>query len=166
MNLRTSIFTVMAVIATLAAAEVDPVVDEDGEPIDPEEIVEKLSCADKATTPDDRCYFKSDIYQDKGRYEKLSELWNKLVPDEEHDDPPHPFYWADQPNFFLQASNGSFCQRSDENQRKRLKTTHTQGLVAQVEWVVFDNDQNYTGVYATGTDTAVIRLSESANLHE
>jgi len=72
--------------------------------------------------------------------------------------------WADFPKFFTQKANGSFCQSSDGLRGKRFKTVHSQGVVAKVQWVPVENDEGYTGIYETGSDTVVLRLSETANL--
>ena len=52
----------------------------------------------------------------------------------------------------------------------RKKSTHTQGLVAKIAWKpVKDPDTGetrFSGIYHEGTETAVIRLSESRNLTE
>jgi len=42
--------------------------------------------------------------------------------------------------------------------------THTQGVVAKVEWVPYANDLGYTGFYETGHDHVIMRLSETAML--
>ena len=47
---------------------------------------------------------------------------------------------------------------------KRLKTTHTQGVVAQVEWKPVENMENYTGIYDYGSKTVLLRLSQTTNL--
>lgn len=96
----------------------------------------------------------------KSKEDKLSELWTEVLKDDE----PMEYYWSEMPNFFTQRANGSFCQRSDEMQGKRLKTTHTQGVVAQVEWVPYANDEGYTGVYESGSDAVLMRLSQTTNL--
>lgn len=47
--------------------------------------------------------------------------------------------------------------------RDRKKTTHTQGVVAQISWVpVLDN--GYSGFYAEGSTNAYIRFSQTVNL--
>jgi len=43
--------------------------------------------------------------------------------------------------------------------RNRLKTTHTQGVVAKIKWEVVENDMGYTGLYKDGSETAIMRLS-------
>ena len=51
---------------------------------------------------------------------------------------------------------------------RRLKTTHTQGLVAKVHWIpnkATIDELGYTGIYAEGSNTVILRLSESANLN-
>ena len=125
---------------------------------------------DEDLGPDDfknNLYWKSTHYQEQSRQEKLEELWNELVPDEEdYDVAPMDFYWKEFPNFFTQKSNGSFCQNSDGARPNRPKTTHTQGVVAKVEWVPVENDLGYTGIYDSGSDTVILRLSETNNLSE
>ena len=52
-------------------------------------------------------------------------------------------------------------------QRNRLKTTHTQGIVAKVEWIPSGSPSfAYTGLYEDGTDLMLLRLSETTNLIE
>ena len=49
----------------------------------------------------------------------------------------------------------------------RLKTTHTQGLVAKASWIPVDNmPVAYTGFYEDGTDEILLRFSQTVNLHE
>ena len=77
---------------------------------------------------------------------------------------PKDYMWKDADRFFIQKSNGPFCDASDELRTKREKTTHTQGIVAKVEWHV--TNPRFTGMYQTGTDTAILRFSQTANLHD
>lgn len=49
--------------------------------------------------------------------------------------------------------------------KRRLKTTHTQGLHAKIEWIPIPG-QPFSGIYESGSDTAIIRLSEATNLTE
>ena len=76
-----------------------------------------------------------------------------------------PYYWAAFDDLFLKNADGSFCQDSDEMQKWRLKTTHTQGVVAQVDYIPITG-QPFSGIYAQGSDTAVLRLSQTSNLIE
>lgn len=71
--------------------------------------------------------------------------------------------WKEADNFFTKKANGSFCNASDEIRLKRPKTTHTQGIVAKVEWK--STSDRFTGFYAKDT-TALLRFSQTANLHE
>ena len=51
----------------------------------------------------------------------------------------------------------------------RVKMVHSQGLVAKVRWEpVADNiaAKGFTGIYASGSDTAIMRLSETNNLYD
>ena len=66
--------------------------------------------------------------------EKLHELWKMIIPDENVIEEPMGFMWKEFDNFFSQRSNTSFYFNSDELRQKRLKTTHTQRVVAKVEW--------------------------------
>ena len=45
----------------------------------------------------------------------------------------------------------------------RKKTSHTKGVVGKVKWVAVKNEGGYTGIFKTGTDHAIIRLSETVN---
>jgi hypothetical protein len=47
----------------------------------------------------------------------------------------------------------------------RVKSAHTKGLVAQIEWVP-TSGHDYTGIYAEGTESALLRLSQTSILHE
>ena len=49
---------------------------------------------------------------------------------------------------------------------KRNKTVHTQGLTAHVEWEVVKNDLGYTALFEEGSDTVLMRISETNNLFE
>jgi len=71
----------------------------------------------------------------------LEQLWTTLVPDEnDFTVEPMAFYWKEFPNFFTQKANGSFCLPGDAAKWKRKKTTHTQGVVAKVQWVPVENE--------------------------
>ena len=104
-------------------------------------------------------YFKSDEYQDKFRDEKMKDLWQMIT----EDDTMLDYYWAEFNQIFTNKPGGSFCQDSDEMQRGRLKTTHTQGLVAKVSWVPVQGN-GYTGFYASQSDHNIIRFSQTTNL--
>ena len=75
------------------------------------------------------------------------------------------YYWAEFATQFTGVANGSFCQNSDEMKRNRLKTTHTQGLVAQIRWVA-DSGHDYTGFYKEGFTNGYIRFSQTLPLTE
>ena len=104
-------------------------------------------------------YFKSDEYQDKFRDEKMKDLWQMIT----EDDTMLDYYWAEFNQIFTNKPGGSFCQDSDEMQKNRLKTTHTQGLVAKVSWVPVQGN-GYTGFYASQSDHNIIRFSQTTNL--
>ena len=89
----------------------------------------KMKCWDRAETRDDPCFFKSAGYQAMTRQDKLSELWEKILPGGEESGPAE-FDFSTWPRFFKQNANGSFCQNSDEQKPRRVKTIHVQGLVA------------------------------------
>ena len=65
-------------------------------------------------------YFKKDVYQNKSREDKMSDLWTMITEDDTMIEP----FWAELDQIFTASPNGSFCQNSDEMQRRRKKTTH------------------------------------------
>ena len=72
--------------------------------------------------------------------------------------------WKDFPEFFTDVAVEAFCGVSDGLRHNRKKTTHTQGIVAKVEWVPVEGN-GYSGIYETGSDHVVMRLSERNYLH-
>ena len=63
--------------------------------------------------------------------DKMKDLWKLLVPDPNDDSvKPRDFMWKEFPTFFQMDMNGVFLNVSDELNKNRPKTTHTQGLVA------------------------------------
>ena len=56
---------------------------------------------------------------------------------------PKDFMWKDADMFFVQTTNFTFCDSSDELHKSREKTTHTQGIVAKIEWDV--TNPRFTG---------------------
>ena len=131
-----------------------------------QESRESGHCYETSTDIDDRCYFKSLHYMAKSKETKMDELWSKIRPDENaDDDKPAPFMWKDFPEFFTDVAVEAFCGVSDSLRWNRKKTTHTQGLVAKVAWVPVEGN-GYSGMYETGSDHVVMRLSERNYLHK
>lgn len=62
----------------------------------------------------------------------MLDLWSMIEADANGPDSPADLMWEEFDNFFKQRANGSFCQKSDEMKKRRLKTSHTQGVVARV----------------------------------
>ena len=90
----------------------------------------------------------------------MEELWSQIRPDENaEDDDVTPFMWKDFPEFFSDVAVEAFCGVSDSLRWNRKKTTHTQGVVAQVEWIPVEGN-GYSGIYETGSKHVVMRLSE------
>ena len=52
----------------------------------------------------------------------------------------------------------------------RKKSTHTQGLIAKIEWKPVRDPETgatrFSGIYNEGTETAILRLSQTINLTE
>ena len=116
-----------------------------------------------------RHFFRGDSYQQFDADEKLAKLWEMLVPDETVIEEPSPFFWTGFGDFFKNRAAGPFCNKSDELRKKRNKTTHTQGIVAKIEWrpvVNDDPEENFSGIYEHGSQHAIIRLSSTRNLTE
>ena len=88
----------------------------------------------------------------------------------DHSVPVKDLMWKEFDNFFIQNTNGLYCDKSDELRTNREKTTHTQGLVAKIEWKPVRDDvtgeTRFSGIYEEGSKTAIIRLSETKNLTE
>ena len=133
----------------------------EGRAIRDEVVREDGHCYETSTNIDDRCYFKSTHYMHLSKETKMAELWSKIRPDETAaDDEPAPFMWKDFPEFFTDVAVEAFCGVSDALRWNRKKTTHTQGLVAKVAWVPVEGN-GYSGMYETGSDHVIMRLSES-----
>ena len=82
---------------------------------------------------------------------------------------PAPLRWEEFPRTFTQRSSATTCQRTDEMPRGRNKAFHSQGVVAKVKYVPDDNDgagNGFTGMLGSGSDTILLRFSESMYLHE
>ncbi len=130
------------------------------------ERLESAYCYERSTDMNDRCYFKSNHYQAKDKETKMEELWSKIRPDENaEDDDVTPFMWKEFPEFFSDVAVEAFCGVSDALRWNRNKTTHTQGLVAKVEWIPVEGN-GFSGIYETGSDHVIMRLSERNYLHK
>ena len=90
----------------------------------------------------------------------MDDLWTMITEDTTMIEP----FWDKLDQIFTNKPNGSFCQNSDEMQKRRVKSTHQQGLVAQFSWIPVAG--NYTGFYAEQSDHNIIRFSQTTNLHE
>lgn len=119
------------------------------------------SWEDQALNPTQLGWFKGQTYQAKTRQDKMIDLWGQVVANQTM----APYDWKNFDTLFSKDPDGSFCQNSDELQKWRKKTTHRQGVVAQVDYVPTPG-QPFTGIYAQGTDTAILRLSQTTNLIE
>ena len=109
---------------------------------------------------------QNPVYDVQTRHEKLAQLWERLVPDEnDRTVQPATYQYKKFDNFFTQNANGSFCFFDDELPGRHEKTTHTQGLVAKVEWRKFENGiTDFTGIYESGSTEVIMRLSETHEL--
>lgn len=75
------------------------------------------------------------------------------------------YLWSHHDELFTGRSQVTFCQNWDEMKHRRLKTTHTQGLVAHVAFEPAAGHP-YTGVFGNGTDIGIMRLSETGFITE
>ena len=91
---------------------------------------------------------------------KMAELWKEILVDDE----PMDYLWSEFPSIFTQNADNAFYHRSDYVNKVRPKENHTQGVVAQVEWKPVENMENYTGIYETGSQAVLLRLSQTKNL--
>lgn len=105
-------------------------------------------------------YWHQDAYQNQSRYDKLEQLWEELIPNpHDRDVEPLDFMWRAFPKFFTRENYKVFRSKSDALPAPRQKLVHTQGLVAKVRWIPVANDEGYSGIYETGSDTMILRLS-------
>ena len=109
--------------------------------------------------------YKKKSYQKLSRTKKMDLLWNELVPDPTVVQPVQDFMWHELPEAFTDKSVLSYCQAADDLVRHRKKHVHTQGLVAKVEWKPTP-DNGLSGIYGTGSDTVIARISEVGKLWE
>lgn len=114
--------------------------------------------------PEDIGFFNLNDWINKTRQEKLDFMWQQIVPDEEAFVDPQPYYWKEWPQQFEMNMNRPF-RAGDDFQRFRPKIAHTQGLHAKVTWNPVEGNR-FTGMYETGSDTAILRISETTMLHE
>ena len=80
-----------------------------------------------------------------------------------HVEGPQDFQFRHFPEGMEANQNNSFCVFSDEMRRNRNKIVHAQGVHAKVKWTPVEGNK-YTGMYATGSDSVIMRLSETQNL--
>ena len=80
-----------------------------------------------------------------------------------HSVPIKDFMWTKFDSFFTERAYKSIGDAFDELREDREKTTHTQGLVAKIEWKPVIEDATgkarFSGIYEEGSKTAIIRLS-------
>ena len=121
-------------------------------------------------TPNDIKYFAQPYWDEKKAAEKLAVLWDMLVPTDADGNEvvtgPQDFRFKDLPEMLEENQNNSFCVRSDEIRKNRSKVVHGQGLHAKVVWKAMPKEEGneYTGMYATGSENVIMRLSETQNI--
>lgn len=87
---------------------------------------------------------------------KLEMIWERTIEDDRVQD------WFDgiaQLPIFMQDTNETFDWFGDEMPQGRLKIVHTQGTVTKIR---YENvgDHPYTGIFRSGADFGVMRISE------
>ena len=92
----------------------------------------------------------------------MKELWASITADTT----PEPYYWVEWGEFFNMDVKHAFKNLGDELPKDIKKLTHTQGLVAKVKWTPIGDANGYTGMYATGMNNVIMRLSETGMLQE
>ena len=122
----------------------------------------KIPYYERAQNVDEVGWFRGSTYQGKTRQDKMTDLWGKVIEDTSG---PKAFMWKHFDEAFIQKSPHALCQRADEVQKGRKKVQHTQGVVAKVKYVAEPNN-GLSGILGSGSDTALLRFSESMYLHE
>ena len=120
-------------------------------------------------TPHDIKYFAQPYWDEKTRAEKMKVLWDMLVPTVDgvaHVEGPQDRQFRHFPEGLEANQNNTFCVLSDEMRRNRNKFVHAQGVHAKVKWnpVSKAEGNKYTGMFATGSDSVIMRLSETQNI--
>ena len=121
-------------------------------------------------TPNDIKYFAQPYWDEKTAAAKLAVLWDMLVPTDADGNKvitgPQDFRFKDFPEMMEANHNNTFCIFSDEIRHARSKVVHGQGLHAKVVWKALTAEEGnpYTGMYATGSENVIMRLSETQNI--
>ena len=92
----------------------------------------------------------------------MTELWAAITADTT----PEPYHWVEWGDLFNMDVTHAFKDRGDELPKGIKKLTHTQGLVAKVKWTPIGDANGYQGLYATGIENMIMRLSETGMLQE
>lgn len=97
-------------------------------------------------------------------------MWYRLLRDQDVEEGPAEQKWTYIPTLFTQNPYYTFIEDYNDEMpwiwEDRVKTIHQQGLHAKVKWTPVDNSLGYSGIYATGSDYIIMRLSEMMLLHE
>ena len=167
LTMRTSIYLTLALAMSYGQAEnlFEIAQDEEQDRFLQAETQEDLRMLQRSGKPcpkNQRCYWESMYYRKQTAQQKLNDLWRMLAGrDGKGDDEPLGIWFDKFPNFFEQESVGSFRTGQDIRPADRPKIVHNQGLVAKVQWEPVDNAGGFTGIYSTGSDKVIMRLSEA-----
>ena len=104
-------------------------------------------------------------YEEKSADGKMADLWDLLVPNENKIEGPVELKWSDFDDIFTQDAEETFDADGDRMPEGRKKTAHTHGLIAKVSYQPTD-DNFISGMFETGSENVIMRLSEAGNLHE
>ena len=127
----------------------------------------------KMAAPEDLQYFGTKTYKKKDRATKLAELWSVIAPVDASGNAIEQrveasAQWRNMMPWFDWSGKIEYNHASDELKMNFPRIDHAQGLVAKVEWEPVASDGvsagGYSGMYATGSDTVILRLSETENL--
>ena len=116
--------------------------------------------------PKNWLYLSSDAYQAHTAAEKLTMLWDLMVPNSVEDG-PQDIQYVEFPELMEHSAGASFKDGDELPRAKDTKSNHSQGVHAKVKWVPVAEtieDLGYTGIYSTGSEQVILRFSETTSL--
>jgi hypothetical protein len=96
-------------------------------------------------------------YEAQSAYCKLEQIWDLCL----HDRERQKYFKDDEFDFsFKMDIKKTFDFIGDSMPYGREKQFHSTGVVAKVKLVITNRDAGYTGLFATGADWGIMRISE------
>jgi len=124
-----------------------------------------VSCRDLSVNADPA--LNGDAWQRQTRFSKLSTIWPLITRDRTAGPWPNALQLAE---LFVEPMKTSFEAPQDDFPKQyigglftRSKLVHSVGAVATVRFVPTPNPFNYSGIFRSGSDSAIVRFSAAAS---